>query len=115
MWTKEQVAVVMAEVNNEQQRLLEALREIKLRSVQNDDRRETAWANCPHEFSKPLKGYEHEGGNCIHCGIGELYAPTFQALQGKHKVSDAPTEEQISSPEQLVASQYLNTLKGVGD
>jgi hypothetical protein len=28
---------------------------------------------CNHEFDRPLKGYEHEGGYCKHCGINEVY------------------------------------------
>lgn len=28
---------------------------------------------CAHEFSPPVKGYEHEGGTCIHCGINEVH------------------------------------------
>ena len=28
---------------------------------------------CKHEFSKPIPGYEHEGGHCLHCGINEVY------------------------------------------
>lgn len=28
---------------------------------------------CKHEFSKPWPGYEHEGGQCVHCGINEVY------------------------------------------
>lgn len=28
---------------------------------------------CQHEFSKPVPGYEHEGGHCLHCGINEVY------------------------------------------
>ena len=27
---------------------------------------------CDHEFSPPLKGYEHEGGQCTKCGINEV-------------------------------------------
>lgn len=30
--------------------------------------------NCDHEFSKPLNGYEHEGGYCTKCGINEVHA-----------------------------------------
>lgn len=36
--------------------------------------------HCPHEFSKPLENYEHEGGTCIKCGINELYAHTLKML-----------------------------------
>ena len=28
---------------------------------------------CKHDFSKPVPGYEHEGGTCLHCGINEVY------------------------------------------
>lgn len=31
-------------------------------------------ATCKHVFSEPLKGYEHEGGMCVLCGINELHA-----------------------------------------
>ena len=30
--------------------------------------------NCHHVFSKPIKGYEHEGGECELCGINEVHA-----------------------------------------
>lgn len=33
--------------------------------------------DCKHEFDAPMKGYEHEGGYCIQCGINELYARTL--------------------------------------
>ena len=26
---------------------------------------------CNHTFTKPIIGYEHEGGQCVHCGINE--------------------------------------------
>lgn len=29
--------------------------------------------DCDHEFAPALKGYEHEGGHCIKCGINEVY------------------------------------------
>jgi hypothetical protein len=31
-------------------------------------------ASCDHVFTPPLKNYEHEGGECKICGIGELHA-----------------------------------------
>lgn len=37
-------------------------------------------ADCKHTFSKPLKGYEHEGGYCTKCGINEIYAPTHKKM-----------------------------------
>ncbi len=37
-------------------------------------------AYCKHQFSKPVKGYEHEGGYCTECGINELYAPTHKKM-----------------------------------
>lgn len=30
--------------------------------------------DCDHEFSAPMKNYEHEGGTCVKCGINEVYA-----------------------------------------
>lgn len=30
--------------------------------------------DCMHEFTPLIKGYEHEGGTCIHCGINEVAA-----------------------------------------
>lgn len=29
---------------------------------------------CWHEFGHVVKGFEHEGGTCVHCGINEVYA-----------------------------------------
>jgi hypothetical protein len=29
-------------------------------------------ASCPHEWKGPIKGYEHEGLYCAHCGISDL-------------------------------------------
>lgn len=29
--------------------------------------------NCAHSFTKPLPGFEHEGGQCEYCGINEVY------------------------------------------
>lgn len=29
---------------------------------------------CKHEFTPAIRGYEHEGGSCKHCGINELAA-----------------------------------------
>lgn len=31
-------------------------------------------SRCQHEFSSPLKNFEHEGGYCKECGINELHA-----------------------------------------
>jgi hypothetical protein len=28
---------------------------------------------CDHDFASALKGYEHEGGHCIKCGINAVY------------------------------------------
>jgi hypothetical protein len=28
---------------------------------------------CNHDFASALKGYEHEGGHCIKCGINEVF------------------------------------------
>jgi len=28
---------------------------------------------CDHEFAPALKGFEHEGGACKHCGINEIF------------------------------------------
>lgn len=30
--------------------------------------------DCDHEFTPPIKNYEHEGGTCVKCGINEVYA-----------------------------------------
>lgn len=27
---------------------------------------------CKHDFVAPMKGYEHEGGACVHCGMNEI-------------------------------------------
>ncbi len=32
---------------------------------------------CNHSFTKPIKGYEHEGGSCILCGLNQIYAEQF--------------------------------------
>jgi hypothetical protein len=37
-------------------------------------------AYCKHQFSRAVKGYEHEGGYCTECGINELYAPTHKKM-----------------------------------
>lgn len=29
---------------------------------------------CVHQFAPAAKGYEHEGGSCVVCGINEVYA-----------------------------------------
>lgn len=29
---------------------------------------------CNHSFTKPIQGFEHEGGHCELCGINELFA-----------------------------------------
>ena len=31
-------------------------------------------SQCRHIFRPAVKGYEHEGGHCIECGINEVYA-----------------------------------------
>jgi hypothetical protein len=38
---------------------------------------------CPHEFSDPVKSYEHEGGYCKHCGINEIRASALKKNQSK--------------------------------
>lgn len=37
--------------------------------------------NCKHVFSKPYKGYEHEGGYCTECGVNQVYAESLQRLK----------------------------------
>lgn len=44
---------------------------------------EDSRVNCIHEFTKPIPKYEHEGGECIHCGINELFAQTLKYIKGK--------------------------------
>lgn len=39
--------------------------------------------NCPHEWDTGIKGWEHEGVYCIHCGINDQYALTLQKQLGK--------------------------------
>lgn len=67
--------------------LLEQIRELE-KSIRNNERAIEAQRNalraleaervdCPHEFSSPVKGYEHEGGTCKLCGINEIYADTL--------------------------------------
>lgn len=31
-------------------------------------------ALCPHDYNAPVKGYEHEGRNCKHCGVNDQFA-----------------------------------------
>lgn len=50
-------------------------REIAKRLKEQDDlikELESYRWECNHEFSAPLKGYEHEGGHCTKCGINEV-------------------------------------------
>jgi len=35
-------------------------------------------ADCEHEWSDGLPGYEHEGRYCKKCGINDQYAPTHK-------------------------------------
>lgn len=49
---------------------------------------EDSRVDCKHEFTKALPNYEHEGGECIHCGINELFAPTLAFLKSKTKITD---------------------------
>ncbi len=28
---------------------------------------------CEHSFTAPIKGYEHEGGSCMLCGLNQIY------------------------------------------
>lgn len=41
---------------------------LKLRSL------EVERFDCEHEFTAPIKGYEHEGGTCVKCGINQVHA-----------------------------------------
>jgi hypothetical protein len=38
-----------------------------------DELKDTALNVCDHDISKPVEGYEHEGGTCIKCGLNEIY------------------------------------------
>lgn len=39
---------------------------------------------CHHEFTRPMVGYEHEGGECIYCGINQVYAES-QKIGAQYK------------------------------
>lgn len=54
-------------------------RTIVQRTARLHERRQTMFQACEHEFSPPIKGYEHEGGTCLHCGINEVYASTIKS------------------------------------
>ena len=51
----------------EQDELIEYLYELRLQ--------------CDHDFNPAQKGYEHEGGYCKKCGIGELQWSTIRSKQ----------------------------------
>lgn len=36
---------------------------------------------CNHRFTKPIIGYEHEGGSCVRCGINEVFWATNKPVQ----------------------------------
>lgn len=51
-------------------------RQIEQRLKEQDDLIEYLYElrlQCQHDFEPAQKGYEHEGGCCKKCGIGELY------------------------------------------
>lgn len=57
---------------------LNALKRSVLQRITRVHERRLAMYNaCTHKFTPPMKGYEHEGGQCQHCGINELYASTL--------------------------------------
>lgn len=55
--------------------LLKGQMQKALQDIQNKifDLKQDRINACHHEFSKPVPGYEHEGGHCLHCGINEVY------------------------------------------
>lgn len=58
----------------------DAIKAWKLRARELEAER----ANCHHEFTRAMVGYEHEGGECIYCGINEVYAEC-QKIGAKYK------------------------------
>jgi hypothetical protein len=37
--------------------------------------------SCKHDFTVALNGYEHEGGICKICGIGEIFSKTLKKYE----------------------------------
>ena len=35
---------------------------------------------CEHEWDAGVKGWEHEGVNCVKCGINDQYAKTLEGM-----------------------------------
>lgn len=51
-------------------------------------------ALCPHDYDPPLKGYEHEGRNCKHCGVNDQYARRAKVAYNFY----LQEKEQLSNP-----------------
>lgn len=77
------------------QTLLEKINEAKYEISQRQEAIK-AWSNalkfleeqrafCDHEWGEPYKGFEHEGCNCVKCGINDQYAPLLKKLMESKK------------------------------
>ena len=54
-------------------------RTIVQRTARLHERRLAMYNACTHEFTPPMKGYEHKCGTCIHCGTNEAYASALKS------------------------------------
>lgn len=52
---------------------------------------------CKHEFDPPKRGLEHEGGQCRHCDINQLFAPTLASLAPVVEIGAIPLSELVLS------------------
>ena len=62
---KDQIAKRRSEIRELQDKIASLNKEVF--SIERE-----AITKCNHEW-KTLKNYEHEGGNCIKCGLNQLY------------------------------------------
>jgi hypothetical protein len=65
--------MTLLEQINQQQQVVHAAEDARREAAVQLNKLLDQRMDCDHDFSKPLKGYEHEGGHCVKCGINEVF------------------------------------------
>ena len=63
---KDEIKAAEEKVMQARRALNDAMHELRLAELRR--------AECEHDFTPAVRGFEHEGGYCKKCGINQVYA-----------------------------------------
>ncbi len=110
MWKDDQVSKAAQVLKDLDNNVRDTAARLNTLTKARDELKWRLQVNCAHVFTPPMKGYEHEGGVCSKCSVGELYAPTLRQM---HKdLIDTRFEDAIERADtaNAIADQYIQHL-----